>query len=60
MGLCFKSNYWLRILKELYSENSEILRLTEESFELKNILESITLKVSPLSQKKRMQSSRKE
>jgi len=42
-----ESNYWLRILKELYSENSEIIQLTKESFELKNILGSITSKVSP-------------
>lgn len=42
-----ESNYWLRILKELYPENSEIIRLTIESFELRNILGSISLKVSP-------------
>jgi four helix bundle protein len=42
-----ESNYWLRILKELYLENKEITRLTDESFELKNILGSITSKVSP-------------
>jgi len=42
-----ESNYWLRILKELYSENSEIIRLIKKSFELKNILGSITSKVSP-------------
>ncbi len=42
-----ESNYWLRILKELYPENAEIIRLTKESFELKNILGSISQKVSP-------------
>ena len=42
-----ESNYWLRILKELYLEKSEIIRLTNESFELKNILGSISQKVSP-------------
>ena len=30
-----ESNYWLRILKELYPENKEITRLADESFELK-------------------------
>ena len=42
-----ESNYWLRILKELFPSNKEIIRLTSESFELKNILGSISLKVSP-------------
>jgi four helix bundle protein len=42
-----ESNYWLRILKELYPENAVIIRLTNESFELKNILGSISQKVSP-------------
>ncbi len=42
-----ESNYWLRILKNLYPDNSEILRLSGESFELKNILGSINYKVSP-------------
>jgi len=42
-----ESNYWLRILKELYPENNEIINLTTESFELKSILGSINLKVSP-------------
>jgi four helix bundle protein len=42
-----ESNYWLRILKELYTSNKEIIRLTTESFELKNILGSISYKVSP-------------
>lgn len=42
-----ESNYWLRILKELYPGNAEIVRLTAESFELKNILGSISQKVSP-------------
>lgn|SRR4030042_6804048 len=41
------SNYWLRILKELYSEDKEIIRLAKESQELKNILGSINSKVSP-------------
>ncbi len=41
-----ESNYWLRILEELYLSNSEVARLSLESFELKNILGSITLKVS--------------
>ena len=42
-----ESNYWLRILKELYPENGEVLRLTTESQELKNILGSISHEVSP-------------
>jgi four helix bundle protein len=42
-----ESNYWLRILKELYLKNEEISRLTKESYELKNILGSISHKVSP-------------
>ena len=42
-----ESNYWLRIIKELYANNPEIVRLAKESFELKNILGSITTKVSP-------------
>ena len=44
-----ESNYWLRILKELSPENKEIIRLTNESLELKNILGSINLKVAPRS-----------
>src|SRR5664280_1996109 len=39
-----ESNYWLRIIKELYANNPEIVRLAKESFELKNILGSITTK----------------
>lgn len=42
-----ESNYWLRILKEVYPKNDEVSRLTKESFELKNILGSISHKVSP-------------
>jgi four helix bundle protein len=42
-----ESNYWLRILKELFPSNKEIIRLTAESFELKNILGSISYKVNP-------------
>jgi four helix bundle protein len=42
-----ESNYWLRILKELYPTDSEITRLTNESLELKNILGSISYKVNP-------------
>ena len=42
-----ESNYWLRILKELYVNNTEINRLTRESLELKKILGSISHKVSP-------------
>ena len=42
-----ESNYWLRILKELYLSNKEIIRLTTESYELKNILGSISYKVTP-------------
>jgi four helix bundle protein len=42
-----ESNYWLRILKELYPKNSEIIRLVTESSELKNILGKISFKVSP-------------
>lgn len=42
-----ESYYWLRILKELYHDHEEIIRLTKESSELKNILGAINLKVSP-------------
>jgi four helix bundle protein len=42
-----ESNYWLRILRELYKDNKEVLRLANESSELKNILGAINLKVSP-------------
>ena len=42
-----ESNYWLRILKELYVNNSEVDRLVRESLELKRILGSISHKVSP-------------
>ena len=42
-----EANYWFRILKELYPNNSEIERLVKESFELKNMLGSISYKVSP-------------
>jgi four helix bundle protein len=42
-----ESNYWLRILKDLYPANLEIEQLVKESFELKNILGSISYKVSP-------------
>jgi four helix bundle protein len=41
-----ESNYWFRILKEPYPLDNEIIRLTNESFELKNILGSISYKVS--------------
>jgi four helix bundle protein len=41
-----ESYYWLRILQELYCEESEAIRLTTESKELKNILGSIRVKVS--------------
>ena len=41
-----ESNYWLRILHELYPSNSEIDRLKKESFELRNILGSICSKVT--------------
>lgn len=42
-----ESNYWLRILKELFPSSKEIVRLATESFELKNILGSISYKVNP-------------
>jgi four helix bundle protein len=42
-----ESNYWLRILNELYHDDIEIIRLTKESSELKNILGAINIKVSP-------------
>lgn len=51
VGLSLKemreSNYWLRILKETFPKDEEIMRLTNESLELKNILGSINLKVAP-------------
>ncbi len=40
-----ESNYWLRLLQDIYPENNEIRRLVEESGELKLILGSIRLKV---------------
>jgi len=42
-----ESNYWLRILQELHPGNPETDRLTKESEELKKILGSIQLKISP-------------
>lgn len=42
-----ESNYWLRILEELYPVNEEVTRLKKESYELKNILGTISHKVSP-------------
>ena len=42
-----ESNYWLRILKELFPSDEVIKRLTSESFELKKILATINLKVAP-------------
>ena len=42
-----ESNYWLRLLGELYNKNVEIGCLTKESIDLKNILGSISAKVSP-------------
>jgi four helix bundle protein len=44
-----ESNYWLRILNELFPADQEIARLKEESLELKKILGSISNKVSPRS-----------
>jgi len=45
-----ESNYWLRLLGDLYRQNSEIERLIKESIELKNILGAISVKVSPRKQ----------
>lgn len=42
-----ESNYWLRILHELYPNNLKIDLLLKESQELKNILGKIHSKVSP-------------
>ena len=42
-----ESNYWIRILKDLIPSNKEIIRLANESYELKSILGSISHKVSP-------------
>jgi four helix bundle protein len=44
-----ESNYWLRILANLYPSNTEITELTRESQELKKIPGSISYKVSPRS-----------
>lgn len=41
-----EAHYWLRILRELYSNNTEIERLVTESLELKNIIGAICVKVS--------------
>jgi four helix bundle protein len=50
VGICLKemreSNYWLRILKATNYQKDEIIRLTNESDELKKILASICVKVS--------------
>jgi four helix bundle protein len=46
-----ESNYWLRILQEIYTSNNEIIRLTKESQELKKILGSISFKVAPREKK---------
>ncbi len=42
-----ETNYWLRIFKELFPANEEIIKLTKENYEFKNILGSISHKVSP-------------
>lgn len=42
-----ESNYWLRILAELYPENAEIKKCLDKSFEFKNIIGSICFKVKP-------------
>jgi four helix bundle protein len=42
-----ESNYWLRILNELFPSDNEIIRLRNESQELKNILGTISYKVNP-------------
>jgi four helix bundle protein len=44
-----ESDYWFRILVELFPEDEYILRLRNESLELKNILGTINLKVAPRS-----------
>ena len=41
-----ESNYWLRILKEIKTEDDEIVDLLNESLELKKILGSISSKSS--------------
>jgi hypothetical protein len=41
-----ESNYWSRILHKLYATKPKINRLLKESEELKNILGSISVKVS--------------
>ena len=41
-----ESNYWLRILKELYPKNQDVLNLVIESGELKKILAAICFKAS--------------
>lgn len=41
-----ESNYWLRILKEIKTEDDEIVNLLNESLELKKILGSISSKSS--------------
>lgn len=39
-----ESNYWLRVLKEIETENEELIFLLNESVELKKILGSINSK----------------
>jgi four helix bundle protein len=41
-----ETNYWLRILKELYPDNDQIIALKNESEELKRIVGRINSKVN--------------
>jgi four helix bundle protein len=47
-----ESLYWLRILNELYLDDSDTLRLLKESSELTKILGSINKKITPRDQTK--------
>ena len=42
-----ESNYWLRLLEELYKQNPEIERLVKESIELKKNIRSYKCKSFP-------------
>lgn len=41
-----ESNYWFRILKEIFPASDDLIRLEDESAQLKKILASICVKVS--------------
>lgn len=51
-----ESNYWLRVLNEIYTNpksDNELKRLLKESYELKKIFSAIKIKTQASSKKKR-------